>query len=213
MDIDAVVDVGANVGQYAIGLRQAGFQGDIISFEPVLASFQELARNAARDPRWHCRNIALGSRRHIAEIHVLGDSRASSLLQPSSRPITTPTVLEQVGTQEVTVETLDQEIAGLAPDTRLYLKLDVEGYEREVLEGAPRALSRALAIELELSLVPLWEGSPVFFDMIKYVTHLGFRVASVECVTESPRSGEMFQVDGIFMRRDTNTPGSPGSRH
>lgn len=202
LGIDLVLDVGANAGQYAAGLRQGGFGGHIVSFEPVPAAFRELEASCANDPLWDCRNVALGAHPHVAEMRVTRDTRTSSLMQSAGRKFTTRQAIETVATEQVTVETLDRELEKLPEDGRTYVKIDVEGYERSVLEGATACLGRVLAVELELSLVTLWRGAPTFLDMVTVMDRHGFRVASLECVTEDLRSGQMLQVDAIFTRRE-----------
>jgi FkbM family methyltransferase len=203
LGIDLVLDVGANVGQYATGLRRGGFAGRVVSFEPIPEVFAELERNAADDPLWDCRNVALGAESHEAEMRVTRDTRASSLLQTAGRlKVASREPVETVATPRVKVETLDGELARMPEDSRTYLKIDVEGYERPVLEGASACLGRVLAVELELSLTTIWSGSHSFLDQVAYMDKQGFRVASVECVTEDVRSGHMLLVDTIFVRLD-----------
>ncbi|MDX1547792.1 MAG: FkbM family methyltransferase, partial [Rhodothermales bacterium] len=86
------------------------------------------------------------------------------------------------------------------PGARAYLKLDVQGYERHVLDGAARALPQILGLQLEMSLVPLYDGETPFHEMLTVLDGLGFTLMSVEPVHADARTGQLLQVDGIFFR-------------
>lgn len=80
--VSAVLDVGANSGQYARGLRGAGFAGRIVSFEPLPGPFAVLQRSASTDPLWECRRCALGDVDGTISINVAGNEGASSSVLP-----------------------------------------------------------------------------------------------------------------------------------
>lgn len=199
--IDVVLDVGANVGQYGLELRAAGYEGRIVSFEPLSQAFAELSRVAEADGRWECRRLALASSEGSAEINVSGNSYSSSLLEMKDRHLRSAPDSAYTGTEKIPLGTLDsiwQEV--VREGERPYLKLDVQGFELEVLRGASASLGEVAAVQSELSLVPLYEGAPLFGDLIDYLQAHGFRLAGLEPGFEDPRSGELLQADGIFVR-------------
>ena len=106
-----------------------------------------------------------------------------------------------VGREQVNVQRLDSLAGelGLAEAT-VYLKVDVQGGELDVLRGAGAALDRAVLIEAELSLVPLYEGAPRFDEVIDYLAERGFGVLSLEPVFVDPADGRLLQVDAVFGR-------------
>lgn len=200
-DVDMVLDVGASIGHYGRWIREAGYEGRICSFEPMSAEFSRLQKATAEDPLWDCRQLALGSEPGTAEINVAGNSQSSSLLPMLARHQQAAPSSVYIGTEQVEVSTVDtiwDEVVGDA--RRPFLKLDVQGYELEVLRGAARSLPRLHGIQAELSLVPLYEGGPLWLEMIQFMLDRGFRVAGLEAGYADPQSGEMLQADGIFLR-------------
>jgi FkbM family methyltransferase len=151
--IDAVLDVGANEGLYAARLRAGGYRGRIVSFEPLSAAFAKLERASADDPDWQCIQTAVGARRGTAVLNVAGNWASSSLLPMDERLPQIEPRTAYVGTQECTVETLDDlGPRALRSADRAFLKLDVQGYELEALLGAEQTLRQVEAVEVELSL-------------------------------------------------------------
>jgi FkbM family methyltransferase len=200
--IDLVLDVGANDGSYAADLRAAGYGGAIVSFEPQSRAFDRLARYAAADPGWQCRRIALGSQQATEVVlNLAGNSSSSSLLPMSERHVESAPESQYVGTETVELTTLDAiapELLGTAE--RICLKVDVQGLELDVLRGAEETLQRVDLLDVELSLVPLYEGAPEALEVLSYVADRGFRLLDVEPVFLDPVSGEVLQVNGLCGR-------------
>jgi FkbM family methyltransferase len=199
--IDLVVDVGANVGQYAHRLRDLGYLGYIVSFEPLPDAFAKLARAAARDPAWDCFPVALGPEESRAMLNIANNSVSSSLLRMLDRHIAAAPESACGPTVDVEVRPLDSFLENLQLSKyRTHLKLDVQGYEMSVLQGAQRALDSIDLLELELSLVPLYEGQPLFRDMIELMEQRGFELISVDPGFADPHTGHLLQFDAIFER-------------
>ncbi|NCT83558.1 MAG: FkbM family methyltransferase [Comamonadaceae bacterium] len=176
LDIDLVIDVGANRGQYADFIRRrVGYRGALLSFEPIPSLAQELAQRAAGDPNWRVRATALGACAQTRPFHVAQSSPMSSLLAPSARATSRLAAFNTVQqTLDVDVETLDAALADFPHCRNLYLKLDVQGYERQVLDGATASLPRLAAMQAELSVVPLYEGQPHYLDLLGHLESLGY---------------------------------------
>jgi FkbM family methyltransferase len=199
--ITLVLDVGASEGNYATQLRRLGFTSRIVSFEPLSDAFAALEAATAGDPLWECRHLALGSSDGTAEINVAGNSTSSSLLGMEDRQLKSAPQAKYVGTEPVAVSRLDSIWPELVGDQdRVYLKLDVQGFELEVLKGAEVSLSYVDCLQAELSFVPLYEGAPTFLEMIEELRSRGFRLAGLEEGHDDVRTGEMLQSDGIFVR-------------
>jgi FkbM family methyltransferase len=143
-EIDLLLDVGANRGQYGAWLRSAGFLGRIVSFEPLRGPFASLANAARDDPGWACHRIALGARPARARpMNVSADSVSSSMLSLHDRTLTLEPETACVATEHVDVKTLDHFVPRLhLSRSRTCLKIDVQGYELEVLRGSRQALER-----------------------------------------------------------------------
>src|SRR5581483_4796413 len=158
-DVDCVLDVGANVGQYARSLRVNGFKGQIISFEPLKSAFEKLRGAAQHDELWRCENYALGAVDSTALINVAGNSQSSSLLAMRKLHAEAAPESRYVGTEAISVRRLDGVFSELVGAHRApYLKIDAQGYEKEVLKGGIASLPRISLVQIEASLCSLYEG-------------------------------------------------------
>lgn len=196
-----VLDVGASEGTYPMHLRQSGYRRRIISFEPLPESFPILQQRAVKDPLWSCENVAVGDSDGIIEINVSGHKTSSSILPISKAHLTSMPSSVTVRKEKVKIVRLDSLLDKLfMRNENIYLKIDVQGFERHVLEGARETLKQTRAIELELSLVPMYEGGPVLAEMLDYLRDLDFVMASIVPVFSDPKTGNVLQIDAIFVR-------------
>ena len=201
LGIDVVLDVGANVGNYAAELRAHGFDGRIVSFEPISEVYAELARQRARDPRWRGMQMALGDVDGQTEINVSHNLVSSSLLKVTKTSVAaaSSTAIRTVESIRVArLDTVRQDL--LKPGERVYMKIDVQGFERQVLAGAAASLEAVAALELELSLVELYAGQALMPEMMNLAGSLGYRPAWLERGFKDPANGHLLQMDGIFLR-------------
>jgi FkbM family methyltransferase len=203
--VDLLVDVGANVGQFAERARDLGFSGEIISYEPASAAYEMLARRASGDVRWTACHAALGSEDGVATLNLSRNSVSSSLLPMDRRHAEAAPDSIVVGTERVRLSTLDSELAGV-PGGNLYLKLDVQGYELQVLEGASATLERVDLVRVEVSFDDLYRGQTAWLSLCNWLEVRGYVVRYVEPGYEDPRLGFMLQADLIFARRAWNPP-------
>jgi FkbM family methyltransferase len=203
--VNVVLDVGANSGQYASGLRAAGFTGRIVSFEPLSAAYSQLERSASTDPLWECRHCALGDSDGTISINVAGNAGESSSVLPmlKSHQDAFPPA-NYVGTEEVPIQRLDTLAPDiLRPNDVVYLKIDVQGFEKQVLAGAAETVrDRCVGTQLELSFLPLYEGGMLIREALDVAYSLGFTPTGFRPVFVDRRNGRMLQVDGIFFRED-----------
>jgi FkbM family methyltransferase len=200
-EIDLVIDVGANAGQYASALRAAGYRGRIESFEPLTAPFAELAAAARRDRAWECQRLALGNCRARTAMNVCEDSRNSSLFPVGDRHLRAVPSSRMVGVEHVSVERIDALWPELARDARrVLLKIDTQGFELEALRGATGALDTIALVEVELSLLPVYNGGPLFPEVCSFLARRGFAPIAFEGVLDDVSTGQMLQVDGVFHR-------------
>lgn len=200
--IDVVLDVGANEGQYASELRDdIGYRGKIVSFEPLSSAYQKLAKLAAADSRWQTVNCALGEQPGEQQINVSDNSVSSSLLDILPAHTASAPGSEYVARETIRVDTLDALFDDYcSADDNVYLKIDTQGFERQVLTGAEQSLSRVNTIQLEMSLAPLYAGELLFPDMLSLLVGMGYTPVSLEPGFTNLDTGQLLQVDGIFHR-------------
>jgi FkbM family methyltransferase len=199
---DTIFDIGANIGQYASMLRRCGYTGRIVSFEALPAVHAELTTAAARDVNWNIAPcVALGRAPGEAEIHVAGNSLSSSLLPMHDAHVRAAPESRYVAVQKVRVARLDELAPTLSPEKgRLLLKIDTQGYEEEVLMGAGAVLDDVCAMQLELSVVQLYEGAPTLRRMLDLCEQCGFDLYGLMPGFYEQSSGRLLQIDGLFLR-------------
>ena len=200
--IDTVLDVGANEGQYARSLREAGYSGRFFSFEPLESAHSRLMEWAARDPLWTVApRMALGNEDGTLSINVSANSYSSSALPMLDSHLRADPASRYVRTEVVRVARLDTIAKELVlPPKSLFLKIDVQGFERQVLEGAENLMPRIAGAQLELSLVPLYEGQALLLPLIETMGRNGFEVSGFVPGLVDPATGRTLQVDTIFFR-------------
>jgi len=200
-NVDVVLDVGASSGKFATGLRAAGYAGRIVSFEPLETSFSRLEHAGELDARWQRLPVALGAATGAAVLNVARNEASSSLYGMERRHTDAEPRSVYAGTQECRVLRLD-ELRGelISPDARLYLKLDVQGSELDVLRGAVEAIEQIEVVEVELSLVRLYTGTPLATEVLEHLDRLGFGLISLEPAWVDPVTRTILQLDGILVR-------------
>jgi len=203
-DVDAVIDVGANEGQYAGRLRSAGYRGPIVSIEPGAEAHAALSATAADDPDWRVApRMALGERAGEATLHLSNRSDMNSLKPMAAVTGEAFPKALAAGTETVAVARLDAVFDDLAGKQarRAFVKIDTQGFEAEVLRGATGALDRIAGFQLELSLLPLYEGEATYLAVLQQLDGLGYELHLVLSGNFSRRLGRQLQFDGIFFRR------------
>jgi FkbM family methyltransferase len=206
--INTVLDVGANEGQYRNFLRRrCGFDGWVVSFEPVRAVYDILQAQAKDDPRWLVFNYALGSKNEFREFNVMRDTRFSSFLEPNNSSMEGLDVVEKnvvVRREKVEVQCLSDVIQRLRRTYslgRIYLKMDTQGYDFEVLRGGGMELGKIVALQTEVPIKSLYEGMISFSQAVEMLKAYGFdvtgvftvskdllmRVLELDCVAINPR--------------------------
>lgn len=205
--IDCAVDVGANDGGFANAIRRLGYDGRIVSFEPISSAFEALHRTAQRDGNWDTVRCAVGDHEREVTINISGNSGLSSSVLPMlGTHLDVAPKSRYVASETVRQERLDVILPkmGIGPHNRVFLKIDVQGYEGAVLDGAADLFSatNVVGLQLELSLQPLYEGSIGYREAIDRVESMGYTLVGLSPVFANPTSGELLQVDAVFFAID-----------
>jgi len=203
--VDLLLDVGANIGQFASSMRQAGYRGRIVSFEPLADAHAELERRSLNDGLWTVApRMAIGRECGEVEINVSANSFSSSLLAVLPRHVEAAPGSEYIGSEVTPLETLVTASAEyMDPNARVFLKIDTQGYEEAVLDGAGALLDSLAGIQLELSLVPLYEGQALLEPLLERLARSGFAIWGFWSGIHDPASGRMLQVDATLFREST----------
>jgi FkbM family methyltransferase len=201
-NIDTLFDIGANTGQYAIDMRKFGYRKKIISFEPLKSTFNVLKNAALKDNNWIVNNYAIGNENIKSVINVAGNTDSSSILDMLPLHYNTAPESRYIGQEEIEIKKLDSIFNFFCKEEdRVMIKIDTQGYEKKVIEGATESLNRIIIIQLEMSIVPLYENEMLFIDMINYLDKKGFQLFSFENGFSDRTSGRVLQVDGIFVKK------------
>ena len=194
--ISDVLDVGANEGQFVARLRSGGYRGNIHCFEPGAAAFATLQQRVKSDPLVTAIRAAVGASQGSAELHVAANSVSSSLLPVTPAHTASASNSVAIGTEVVPVLTLDSYAeTHLQRATRVFLKLDVQGYELLALRGAAHMLQAVGGLQAEVSLAPLYSGQPACSEVFAFLESVGFRVVGLEPAFVDPDTAFVLQVD------------------
>ncbi len=204
LGVNCVLDVGANIGQYAHRLRRGGYAGRIVSFEPVPAIADKLRDAARDDPDWRVFECALGDTDEEAEINVRPGSM-SSLLPSSEFGKDWHDRLREAETQKISVRRLDglfdEAVDGLH-DPRVYLKLDTQGYDMQAFAGAGDRLPEIAGMQSEVACVPIYDDMPRLPDQIAAYESAGFEIAGMFPVSLHRATLRVIEFDVTMVRAD-----------
>jgi FkbM family methyltransferase len=175
----------------------------MISIEPIAEAYEKLSARAAHDPKWTTICCAIGESDGELTLHIAGNSASSSFLDMLPLHEEAAPGTAYVGDERVPVRRLESLLPEyVSTGSRIYLKIDVQGYELAVLRGAGAWLKALAAIQLELSLARLYEGAPMASEVDAFVSGSGYRLAGIEPGFAEPVSGRLLQMDGIYVRSD-----------
>jgi FkbM family methyltransferase len=201
LGVSCVLDVGGHHGEYGLMLREVGYRGHIVSFEPTPSSFALLSEKCAADPKWSAHNFALGSEEGTLPINVTAAQDFVSFLQPDpERNPDFAAALAVTEVREVPVkrlrDVLDQVVAHV-PRPVLFLKSDTQGFDFQVLDGLGPRIGELRGVQVELALQPLYQGMQGFQQSLAALAGYGFelyclspvshdsafRVVEYDCIT------------------------------
>ena len=203
--INLALDVGANTGGYARFLREFGYKGKIISFEPLASAHAQLKTTSKNDSLWEVApRTAIGNTKGVVNINVSANSSSSSVLDILDTHINAAPQSAYIGTETVDIHRIDDIASKYINESSnsIFLKVDVQGFEAQVLEGANNILSMVEGIQLELSFIPLYKGQILFSEMVSNMHELGYELHALLPVFVDPILGRMLQMDGIFFRKN-----------
>ena len=199
--IDVIIDVGANIGQYGGEMRSLGFKGQIISYEPMKEAFQKLKKIAAKDINWQVYNFSLGERDGETTLNVAKNSVSSSILENLPQLTESAPEARFIQKENIEIRKLDSVFEQLnLKGKNIYLKIDTQGYEEMVLLGSEKSLQFVSGIQIEMAFVPSYEGAMTFHEMKAKLKNMGFRLHALENGFYNKKTGEQLEVDGIFFK-------------
>ena len=203
-NVGLLIDVGANDGTYASNLFKNGFKGNVISFEPVRKAHARMKEKhqLLSEPNWTIMpRCAIGNKEGTVRINIAKNDECSSLLPVRDLLKSLSDNTHYVDSDEVAIHKLD-DLIEIEESHNAVLKIDVQGYEDEVLKGATEILKKVKGIQIELSLVSVYEGDKTFDDLFFQLYGMGFRLETIFPVCFDNRTGQTVQVDCLFFREE-----------
>jgi FkbM family methyltransferase len=201
-NVDVVLDVGANSGQFGQKLRGFGYKGAIVSYEPGASAFAYLERLAKEDGNWSAYNFAIGAESGELKINISANSKFNSALSPRRNAHEVYSGISTDGFEIVPVRTLDQMAAGY--NGNVLIKIDTQGFERQVIEGGRNTVARSKGVLMELPIISLYNGSWHLSEGIEYMNKIGFVPTQIDPVNYHPVDRQaLVEIDCLFRPLDT----------
>ena len=195
-----ILDIGANSGQFARAAHHVFPNARIYSFEPLPGVFSEMQRRMSGISQFRGFASAIGNEDSVITIHESSSSPSSSILPMTSEHTGAFPWTEGGRDVEVEIHRLDYFFPQLDLNGRVLLKIDVQGFSREVLYGATETLKLTDTVFIETSFVQLYEGEPTFDEIYQLMRDAGFEFVGLLDHLEHPQTGKILQGDAIFRR-------------
>ena len=200
--VNLILDVGANSGDWALDLRNGGYNGKIISFEPLTTEFDSLSKKSLKDSNWDTLNLAIGDKNCISQINIANNSVSSSLSKILDTHTTAEPDSKIIMREDVEVQSLNNfKHKWIDSSESIFLKLDVQGFEKKVLDGATLILDSIKVIQIEMSFKQLYSDDLCFDDMKSFLESSGFCLYHIQNGFRCAETKELFQVDAIFINK------------
>ena len=200
--VDAILDVGANTGQFATLVRSLGYQGYIFSFEPIPELYELLCGKAKTDNKWFVYPVALGSSDGNEDLLVTRDSAFSSFYQPSTYALNRWELAKIESRITVDVKRLDTfhaEVLSEFDTHRMFLKMDTQGHDLEVFKGATGVLPKLVGLQSELQVIPAYEQVAGYLSVLDAYSQAGFALTGLYPISRDKETLAVIEFD-CFMK-------------
>jgi FkbM family methyltransferase len=200
-NINTVIDVGANHGQYARSLRKMKYSGEIHSFEPLSKAYAELQQLSMGDPAWHTYNHALGSAASQLDINVTSYDDFSSFLKPTDYCDDVFSYKSQIDhTELVEIKRMDHVFSQFEKNNAIHLKMDTQGFDLEVFAGVGDILNNIKSLQSEISIRQLYEGMPDYITSLQTFRDAGFNISGFFPVTRDKKDLSVIEFDCVMVK-------------
>jgi len=199
--INTVLDIGANIGQFSKLLRKNGYKHQIISCEPLTEAYTKLEEVAKSDLKWETHKIAIGKEIVTSTINVSENSYSSSLLQIHDNHLEAEEASKFIGNQNIEIKKLNHVFIP-QKNNKTLLKIDTQGFELEVIEGAIDVFNHIDVVLVELSIIPMYKEGPLYTSVISKLDKLGFELYQFYPEFTSSTSYRLLQANGFFVRKE-----------
>lgn len=202
LNINTVLDIGANEGQFATEIRNILPQAHIYSFEPLKECFAHLQKKFVDDKKFTAFNIALGAHTEEVSMHKNMYTPSSSILEMADTHKELFPHTAQSQKEVIYIKRLDDHINDIQLHPDILIKVDVQGFEDKVIQGGMSTFKKARAILIETSFVTLYSNQPLFADIYNILTDLGFTYQGSLQEKINTQTGAIISEDSLFLRKN-----------
>lgn len=195
---NTIIDVGANVGQFAQKMRKMFPEATIISFEPIPEVYEQLQNNFKNDGNFQSFCLGLGNAEETKSFYLNENSESSSVL-PVKQHADHFAKATEAKKITINIKKMDDVIDIAKLKKPVLIKLDVQGYEDKVIAGGKAVLKQASVILTEVSFVQLYDGQMLFNDINMLLSDTGFTYSGNYEQLHSPVNNMVLQADAIFV--------------
>ena len=202
--IDLVLDVGANTGQFSEKIIKLGYKKKIISFEPMSEAHRELSLKSKKIKNWQIYDrVGVGKQKSIKTLNISKNSVSSSILEISKNKLNQEPNAKFIKKEKINLISLNDLLKKkIYKKKRIFLKIDTQGYEKQIIIGASKVLNRIHCIMLEASITPLYKGEVNYLNIIEFMKKKGFYVWAIERGFSNKKIGKVNQIDVIFINKN-----------
>jgi len=195
-----IIDVGANRGMFSKAAHYIFPKAKIIAFEPLKDIFYELNNLSNEIENFESYNIALGEKSEISKIHRSSYDYSSSILKMSDIHKKAYPYSAESTAEKIQVKRLDEILTREKLKEPVLLKIDVQGFEKDVILGATGIIENITYIICELSFIELYENQPLFDEMYSLFINLGYKFMGYVGESKNPQNGQLLQMDALFIK-------------
>ena len=202
-NIDLVIDIGANKGQFGKEIREFGYKKKLISFEPMKSAFLELKEQSKKYPLWEVENLGFGKETSYEFLNISKNSVSSSILQVLETSTNVNQDTKFVSKEQINLISLNEYLSkNDIGDNKVFVKIDTQGFEKNIILGAEKVKDKITGFLLELSIVELYNSAALFNEMISLLNKFGFELWSLERGFSNKKTGRTLQFDAIFINKN-----------
>ncbi len=200
-----IIDIGANRGMFSKTASYLFKNAKIIAFEPLKECYQELQKLDTTISFFECYNCAIGNKKEKSQIFKSSYNYSSSLLEMTDLHKAAFPDSEKMFVEDIEITTLDEALFDKDLEKPVLIKIDVQGYENFVIEGATKILEKTDIIICELSFYRLYQNQILFQDVYNQLINLNFRFLGSVGELLHPETSSILQIDGLFVKNNFKT--------
>ncbi|MEI9947346.1 MAG: FkbM family methyltransferase [Chitinophagaceae bacterium] len=201
LNIQTIIDIGSNEGQFIKEINALLPGKKIFSFEPISSCYSKLLENT-KGINVTAYNMGLSDVAGTAEINISNNFVSSSILEMAELHKSSYPESHFVKKDTIKLGKLDEILKNEELKENILIKMDVQGYEEKVILGGPKTFAKASALIIESIFEAFYEGQWLFDDLYQYFTQHGFKFMGFSDQVNSKKTGIPLYADSIFIKKE-----------